>query len=107
MGTEKIGGSQVLNLAIGIIGEHLVIQVFVILKHHFNEDSNKLKILLLGFLRANMTMIVGTVSRDGFLVFISASLLFYFIVRRDFGAMMLIKLGSLGVPLFALAGKRW
>ena len=89
-------------LAVGITAEYMVIQVFIILYRYFNEDSNKIKLLLLALLAANMGVLVGTGNRGGFLVLIAASLLFFFMFRRDFGTMRLIKLGSFGVLLFAL-----
>lgn len=89
--------------AVGIFAEYLVIQVFIVLYRYFHEDNGKIKLLLLGLLAANMGVLVGTGNRGGFLVLVGASILFFFLFRRDFGTTRLIKLGSFGVLLFALS----
>lgn len=89
--------------AVGITAEYMVIQIFLILYKYFHEDSKRIRFLLLGILAGNMGVMVGTGNRGGFVVMILAAVIFFFMFRRTFGTLRMVKLGSVGVMIFTVA----
>ncbi len=89
--------------AVGITAEYMVIQVFIVLYRFFHESDKKVRLLLLGLIMMNMGVMVGTGNRAGIVVTLIASVLFYFLFKRDFGKAKLIKLGAIGLLLFSSA----